>query len=97
VNHPSVRLQLDQYDTAMAGEDAIACLRKYFPLVAHIQIADVPGRYEPSTGSQPIGAFRDEVDRLGYEGFVGLGTAHLSTPRPASNGSRPRRRDPASP
>jgi hypothetical protein len=24
------------------------------------------------TGSQPIGAFLDERDRLGYEGFVGL-------------------------
>jgi hydroxypyruvate isomerase len=72
VNHSSVRLQLDQYHAAMAGEDAIACLRKYFPLVAHIQIADVPGRHEPGTGSQPIGAFLDEVDRLGYKGFVGL-------------------------
>ena len=72
VNHPSVRLQLDQYHAAMAGEDAIACLRKYFPLIAHIQIADVPGRHEPGTGAQPIGAFLDEVDRLGYGGFVGL-------------------------
>jgi hydroxypyruvate isomerase len=71
-NHPSVRLQLDQYHAAMAGEDAIACLREHFPLVAHVQIADVPGRHEPGTGSQPIGAFLDELDRLGYEGFVGL-------------------------
>ena len=72
VNHPSVRLQLDQYHAAMAGEDARACLRQYFPLVAHVQIADVPGRHEPGTGSQPIGAFLDDLDRLGYEGFVGL-------------------------
>ena len=72
VNHPSVRLQLDQYHAAMAGEDPIACLRMYFPLVAHVQIADVPGRHEPGTGSQPISEFLDEVDRLGYDGFVGL-------------------------
>jgi hydroxypyruvate isomerase len=72
VNHPSVRLQLDQYHAAMAGENAVACLRKYFPLVEHVQIADVPGRHEPGTGSQPIGAFLDELDRLGYKGFVGL-------------------------
>ena len=26
VNHPSVRLQLDQYHAAMAGDDAITCL-----------------------------------------------------------------------
>jgi hydroxypyruvate isomerase len=71
-DHSSVRLQLDQYHAAMAGEDAIACLRTYFPLIAHVQIADVPGRHEPGTGSQPIGDFLDELDRLGYEGFVGL-------------------------
>jgi hydroxypyruvate isomerase len=72
VDHPNVRLQLDQYHAAMAGEDALECLRKYFPLVAHVQIADVPGRHEPGTGSQPIGEFLRELDRLGYEGFVGL-------------------------
>jgi len=46
--------------------------QEVFPLVAHIQIVDVPGRHEPGTGSRPIGPFLDEVDRLGYEGFVGL-------------------------
>ncbi len=72
VNHPSVRLQLDQYHAAMAGEDARECLQAYLPLVAHVQIADVPGRHEPGTGSQPIGDFLRDLDRLGYEGFVGL-------------------------
>jgi hydroxypyruvate isomerase len=72
VNHPNVRLQLDQYHAAMAGEDAVECLRTYFPLVAHVQIADVPGRHEPGTGSQPIAKFLRELDHLGYDGFVGL-------------------------
>ncbi|MHB8487653.1 MAG: hydroxypyruvate isomerase family protein [Candidatus Dormibacteria bacterium] len=72
VNDPGVRLQLDQYHAAMAGEDAAECLRRYRPLVAHVQIADVPGRHEPGTGTQPIGDFLRELDRLGYDGFVGL-------------------------
>jgi hydroxypyruvate isomerase len=72
VDHPNVRLQLDQYHAAMAGEDAIECLRMYFPIVAHVQIADAPGRHEPGTGVQPIAAFLRELDRLGYDGFVGL-------------------------
>jgi hydroxypyruvate isomerase len=72
VDHPNVRLQLDQYHAAMAGEDAIDCLRRYFPLIAHVQIADVPGRHEPGTGTQPIEAFLSELDRLAYSGFVGL-------------------------
>jgi hydroxypyruvate isomerase len=72
VDHPNVRLQLDQYHAAMAGEDAIDCLRRYFPLIAHVQIADVPGRHEPGTGTQPIEAFLSELDRLAYSGVVGL-------------------------
>ena len=72
VNQPNVRLQLDQYHAAMAGEDAIECLHSHFPQIAHVQIADVPGRHEPGTGSQPIGEFLRDLDRLGYEGFVGL-------------------------
>jgi len=72
VDHPSVRIQLDQYHAAMAGEDAIECLHAYLPLIAHVQIADAPGRHEPGSGSQPIDAFLDELDRVGYDGFVAL-------------------------
>jgi hydroxypyruvate isomerase len=57
VNHPSVRLQLDQYHAAMAGEDAIACLRKYFPPVADIQIADVPGSTNQAPDRSPSARF----------------------------------------
>ena len=72
VDDPGVRLQLDQYHAAMAGEDPLECLRTHFPLVAHVQIADVPGRHEPGTGSMPIADFLRELDVLGYAGFVGL-------------------------
>jgi hydroxypyruvate isomerase len=72
VGRSNVRLQLDQYHAAMAGESAIACLEAYFQRIGHVQIADVPGRHEPGTGSEPIGAFLGALDRLGYEGFVGL-------------------------
>lgn len=69
---PSVRLQLDQYHAGMMGTDPIAALRRYAPLVAHVQIADVPGRNQPGTGTQPISAFLEELDKLGYQGSVGL-------------------------
>jgi hydroxypyruvate isomerase len=69
---PVVRLQLDQYHVGMAGHDARAALRRYQPLVAHVQIADVPGRHEPGTGGQPIAAFLADLDALGYPGCVGL-------------------------
>jgi hydroxypyruvate isomerase len=69
---PSVRLQLDQYHVGMMGDDPRAVLRRHFPLVAHVQIADVPGRHQPGTGQQPIAAFLRDLDDLGYTGSVGL-------------------------
>jgi hydroxypyruvate isomerase len=69
---PAVRLQLDQYHVAMAGDDPMAALHRHFALIEHVQIADVPGRHEPGTGAQPIGDFLAELDRLDYRGAVGL-------------------------
>jgi hydroxypyruvate isomerase len=76
---PNVRLQLDQYHVGMMGHDAQAVLRRYFPLVAHVQIADVPGRHQPGTGRQPITAFLSDLDELGYAGSVGLEYRPLGT------------------
>jgi hydroxypyruvate isomerase len=72
VDRPNVRVQFDQYHVGMMGGDARELLRGYRALVEHVQIADVPGRHEPGTGHQPIPAFLDELDALGYTGAVGL-------------------------
>jgi hydroxypyruvate isomerase len=72
IAHPMVRLQLDQYHAGMAGEDALACYERWRPLISHVQVADIPGRHEPGTGTQPIASFLAELDRSGYGGYVGL-------------------------
>ncbi|HEV7665662.1 MAG TPA: TIM barrel protein [Chloroflexota bacterium] len=72
VNHPSVRLQLDQYHVGMVGGDARQAFATYRTLIEHVQIADVPGRHEPGTGQQPIAAFLEDLDAAGYQGSVGL-------------------------
>lgn len=69
---PAVRLQLDQYHVAMSGGVALDALRRFAPLIGHVQIADVPGRHQPGTGEQPIEAFLQELDTMGYGGYVGL-------------------------
>jgi hydroxypyruvate isomerase len=56
----------------MSGGNAIEELRRYAAMIKHVQIADVPGRHQPGTGEQPIEAFLDELDRMGYDGYVGL-------------------------
>lgn len=64
-------LQADLYHMAMMGEDLPARLAAHAPRIAHVQIADAPGRHEPGTGGLDFpGVFR-HLDALGYAGFVG--------------------------
>ncbi|MGH7106218.1 MAG: TIM barrel protein, partial [Acetobacteraceae bacterium] len=51
--------------------DVTRRMAELLPLIAHMQIADVPERHEPGTGE--IGweyVFR-RIDAVGYKGFVG--------------------------
>lgn len=68
----NVRIQLDQYHVGREGDDPLLLLERHFDLVGHVQIADVPGRHEPGTGTAPIPAFLERLEALGYEGRVGL-------------------------
>lgn len=72
VGHPAVRLQLDQYHVARAGGDPVAALHRHLDRIAHVQIADLPGRGQPGSGSWPIAAFLEELDDAGFQGTVGL-------------------------
>ena len=49
VGHPAVRAQIDVYHAAVMKEEVVDALRS--PLVGHVQVADVPGRHEPGTGT----------------------------------------------
>ena len=58
------------------------------PVIAHMQIADVPARNEPGTGE--IGwefVFR-RMDELGYAAGSAANTARPGRPWPASAGAR---------
>ena len=70
VGHPNLGLQCDLYHTAMMGEDPARTLRAQWPIVRHIQFADVPGRGEPGTGTVPITQLFETIDALGYQGWV---------------------------
>lgn len=72
VNHPAVRMQFDQYHVSREGQNPVAEYQRHRGLIAHIQIADAPGRHEPGTGEAPIAAFLDEVEADGYDGVIGL-------------------------
>ena len=66
-----IGLQFDVYHCQTTEGDITKRLETFLPVVAHMQIADVPLRNEPGTGE--IGweyVFR-RIDELGYTGWVG--------------------------
>ena len=72
VQDSSLRLQLDTYHLARAGENPGARLRELAPLVGHVQVADAPGRHEPGTGATDFGDVFAALAETGYRGAVGL-------------------------
>jgi hydroxypyruvate isomerase len=46
-------------------------IERHLPRIAHIQIADNPGRHEPGTGEINYAFLLPHIDRLGYTGWVG--------------------------
>jgi hydroxypyruvate isomerase len=76
-DHPAVGLQLDQFHVSSLGGDLFAALDAHAGFFGHVQIADVPGRHQPGTGTAPIEAFLRRLDELDYGGFVGLEYAPL--------------------
>lgn len=67
-----LRIQFDTYHAGRIGLDVPAAFSDLAPLVGHVQIADVPGRHEPGTGSIDWPAFFAALAETGYEGAVGL-------------------------
>ena len=80
VARDNVRLQYDVYHMQRMEGDLVATLDAYWPLIGHIQIADVPGRHEPGTGEINYPFVLDHIERRGYQGAVGL-EYHPSTGR----------------
>ena len=72
VGQPNVRLQYDAYHMQRTEGDLTATIDAYWPLISHIQIADVPGRHEPGTGEINYPFVLDHLERKGYRGAVGL-------------------------
>lgn len=72
VQLPNVFIQYDVYHAQREEGDLTATLRKYQKKIGHIQIADNPGRHQPGTGEINYPFLFEEIDRLGYGGFIGL-------------------------
>lgn len=68
---PNLKLQFDIYHRQIMHGDVTMALRQMLPIIGHIQTASVPDRHEPGSGELNDMALFNEIDRLGYQGFVG--------------------------
>lgn len=64
-------IQYDIYHAQVMQGDLVPTYLRLKDRIAHIQIADHPGRFEPGTGEINYGFVLSELDRLGYDGWIG--------------------------
>ena len=64
-------LQFDLYHVQITEGDISKRMEKHLPVIAHMQIADVPARNEPGTGEIGWSYLFKRMDELGYDGWVG--------------------------
>jgi hydroxypyruvate isomerase len=69
--HGEPRLLLDAYHGQLLSGDLPALTRQWAGRIGHVQIADVPGRHEPGTGSLDFDAFFEALDHGRYSGWIG--------------------------
>jgi hydroxypyruvate isomerase len=62
----------DLFHLANNGDDVDAALLAYAHRIAHVQIADHPGRGEPGTGTLDLQRYLSTIEAHGYSGYVGL-------------------------
>jgi hydroxypyruvate isomerase len=65
-------LLCDLYHLAVNGDDLDRVIADYGDRVAHVQIADAPGRHEPGTGTLDLDRYLALLAAAGYDGWVGL-------------------------
>lgn len=71
VGADNVKLMFDAYHVGRVGDDVIGLLDRHRDRIGHIQIAAVPSRAEPDEGTLDYAAVLNEVEAIGYGGWIG--------------------------
>ncbi|CDW93857.1 MULTISPECIES: hydroxypyruvate isomerase [unclassified Thiomonas] len=71
VGSDNLFLQYDIYHMQRMEGELAATMQKHLPRIAHIQLADNPGRNEPGTGEINYAFLFQHLDRIGYTGHIG--------------------------
>ena len=77
----NLKLQYDIYHMQIMEGDLAPTIERHLDRIAHVQLADNPGRHEPGTGEINYPFLFAHLDRLGYDGWVGCEYKPKSTTR----------------
>jgi len=69
--HPNLALQFDLYHQHVMGGDVLQRFTGLLPRIAHVQLADHPGRHEPGTGEMDFPKLLAHIAASDYGGWVG--------------------------
>lgn len=69
---PNLKIQYDIYHAQRTEGELANTFQKNLARIAHLQIADNPGRHQPGTGEINYRFLFDWIDKLGYTGYIGL-------------------------
>lgn len=72
VQAPNIGLLADLYHLAVNGDDVDRVIAEHTDRIAHVQIADAPGRNEPGTGTLSLDRQLTALATNGYSGWIGL-------------------------
>jgi hydroxypyruvate isomerase len=71
VGSDNLYLQYDIYHMQIMEGAVAETIERLLPRIAHLQLADVPGRHEPGTGAIDFPSLLSHIDRIGYDGWIG--------------------------
>jgi len=71
VNHANLWIQYDIYHMQIMEGNLSRTIQDNLPRIAHIQLADNPGRHEPGTGEINFTNLFQFIDEAGYNGWLG--------------------------
>ena len=90
VDADNLYLQFDIYHAVRMGDDPVAIIGSSLTRIAHMQIADVPGRHQPGSGTIDFRRLFDHIDQLGYRGRIGAEYIPSQRTERASRGFMPK-------
>ncbi len=72
VASPNLKVQYDVYHAQRTEGELVNTFKNNLAHIAHVQIADNPGRHQPGTGEINYRYLFNWMDQINYPGYVGL-------------------------